>query len=96
MPAPRARYRLAAGPVRNGQMLRNASEEAAAYRLDGPTGVLVVAFPGRGGTGIPPAAGPSPPGAFAALHRNPRSGDLRQPQQGGSAPNHLLHQAFNI
>jgi hypothetical protein len=37
MPAQWARYGLAAGPVRNGQMVRNASEEAAAYRCNGPT-----------------------------------------------------------
>jgi hypothetical protein len=50
MPAQWARYGLAAGPVRNGQMLRRATEEAAAHGRTAPTGVLVVAFPGRSGT----------------------------------------------
>ena len=45
-----ARYGPAAGPVRNGQMLRRASEEASAFARVTPTGVLVVAFPGRQGT----------------------------------------------
>ena len=50
IPAQWARYGPAAGPVRNGQMLRRASEEAAAHGRITPTGVLVVAFPGRLGT----------------------------------------------
>lgn len=77
---------------------RCSSTPARGQRPTAATGppALVVAVPGRGGTGIPPAADPSPPGAFAALHRNLRSGDLRQPQQGGSAPNHLLLHAFNV
>jgi hypothetical protein len=50
MPAQWARYGPAAGPVRNGQMLRRAAEEASAYCRITPTGVLVVAFPGRKGT----------------------------------------------
>ena len=50
MPAQWARYGPAAGPVRNGQMLRRASEEASAFARVTPTGVLVVAFPGRQGT----------------------------------------------
>ncbi|MEB3353806.1 MAG: SLOG family protein [Cyanobacteriota bacterium] len=50
MPAQWARYGLAAGPVRNGQMLRRATEEAATHGRTAPTGVLVIAFPGRAGT----------------------------------------------
>ncbi len=50
MPAQWARYGLAAGPVRNGQMLRRASEEATTHSRTAPTGVLVIAFPGRSGT----------------------------------------------
>jgi hypothetical protein len=50
MPAQWARYGIAAGPVRNGQMLRRASEEATAYGRISATGVLVIAFPGRKGT----------------------------------------------
>ena len=40
----------AAGPVRNGQMLRRALQEASAHTLMAPTGVLVIAFPGHRGT----------------------------------------------
>ena len=50
IPAQWARYGIAAGPVRNGQMLRRASEEATAYGRISATGVLVIAFPGRKGT----------------------------------------------
>jgi hypothetical protein len=50
MPAEWARYGPAAGPIRNGQMLRRASEEATAYGRISATGVLVIAFPGRKGT----------------------------------------------
>jgi len=50
IPAQWARYGIAAGPVRNGQMLRRASEEATAYGRISATGVLVIAFPGRNGT----------------------------------------------
>ena len=50
IPAQWARYGIAAGPVRNGQMLRRAHEEAKAFRRVTPTGVLVIAFPGRSGT----------------------------------------------
>ena len=50
MPAQWACYGPAAGPVRNGQMLRRASEEASAFARVTPTGVLVLAFPGRQGT----------------------------------------------
>lgn len=44
------RYGRAAGPVRNGQMLRRALQEARAHSLMAPTGVLVIAFPGQRGT----------------------------------------------
>ena len=50
MPAHWARYGIAAGPVRNGQMLRRATEEAATFQRTCPTGVLVIAFPGHKGT----------------------------------------------
>lgn len=50
IPAQWARYGLAAGPVRNGQMIRRATEEAAAHTRTAPTGVLVIAFPGSSGT----------------------------------------------
>jgi hypothetical protein len=50
IPAQWARYGIAAGPVRNGQMLRRASEEATAFQRTCPTAVLVIAFPGRKGT----------------------------------------------
>ncbi len=50
MPAQWARYGIAAGPVRNGQMLRRASEEATTHSRTAPTGVLVIALPGRSGT----------------------------------------------
>ena len=50
IPAQWARYGIAAGPVRNGQMLRRASAEATAFRRVTPTGVLVIAFPGRSAT----------------------------------------------
>ena len=50
IPAQWARYGIAAGPVRNGQMLRRAHEEATAYGRISATGVLVIAFPGRSGT----------------------------------------------
>ena len=50
IPAQWARYGIAAGPVRNGQMLRRASEEAADHSRTAPTGVLVIAFPGHAGT----------------------------------------------
>ena len=50
IPAQWARYGPAAGPVRNGQMLRRATEEATDRGRFSPTGVLVVAFPGRQGT----------------------------------------------
>ncbi len=44
------RYGDAAGPKRNGQMLRRATEEARRQPLALPTGVLVIAFPGGAGT----------------------------------------------
>ncbi len=50
IPAEWARYGLAAGPVRNGQMLRRACELAAAQPLATPTAVAVIAFPGAQGT----------------------------------------------
>jgi hypothetical protein len=44
------RFGRAAGPVRNGQMLRRALGEAMAHGHVAPTGVLVIAFPGQRGT----------------------------------------------
>ena len=50
MPAEWARYGPAAGPIRNGQMLRRAIELAAAQPQATPTAVAVIAFPGAQGT----------------------------------------------
>jgi hypothetical protein len=45
-----SRCGVAAGPIRNGQMLRRAIELAAAQPLAMPTAVAVIAFPGAQGT----------------------------------------------
>jgi hypothetical protein len=50
IPAQWDRYGAAAGPKRNGQMLRRATEEARRQPLALPTGGLVIAFPGGAGT----------------------------------------------
>ena len=50
IPADWARYGLAAGPIRNGQMIRRAIALAAAQPLATPTAVAVIAFPGTQGT----------------------------------------------
>jgi hypothetical protein len=50
IPAEWARYGVAAGPIRNGQMLRRACELAAAQPLATPAAVAVIAFPGAQGT----------------------------------------------
>lgn len=50
LPAEWARHGLAAGPIRNGQMIRRAIELAAAQPLATPTAVAVIAFPGAQGT----------------------------------------------
>ena len=50
IPAQWDRYGAAAGPKRNGQMLRRATEEARRQPLALPTGVLMIAFPGGAGT----------------------------------------------
>ena len=50
IPAQWARYGLAAGPVRNGQLLCRAIEAASAHTRTTPTAVLVIAFPGHSGT----------------------------------------------
>ena len=50
IPAKWARYGVAAGPIRNGQMLRRAIELAAAQPLATPAAVAVIAFPGAQGT----------------------------------------------
>lgn len=50
IPAQWSRYGVAAGPIRNAQMLRRAIELAAAQPLAMPTAVAVIAFPGAQGT----------------------------------------------
>jgi hypothetical protein len=50
IPAQWARYGVAAGPIRNAQMLRRACELAASQPLATPTAVAVIAFPGAQGT----------------------------------------------
>jgi hypothetical protein len=50
IPADWARYGLAAGPIRNGQMIRRAIALAAAQPLATPAAVAVIAFPGAQGT----------------------------------------------
>jgi hypothetical protein len=50
IPAQWPRYGVAAGPIRNAQMLRRAIELAAAQPLAMPTAVAVIAFPGAQGT----------------------------------------------
>ncbi|MEB3302616.1 MAG: SLOG family protein [Cyanobacteriota bacterium] len=50
IPAQWARYGVAAGPIRNAQMLRRAIELAAAQPQATPTAVAVIAFPGAQGT----------------------------------------------
>jgi hypothetical protein len=50
IPAQWPRYGVAAGPIRNAQMLRRAIELAAAQPLVMPTAVAVFAFPGAQGT----------------------------------------------
>ena len=50
IPAEWARYGVAAGPIRSGQMLRLAIELAAAQPLATPAAVAVITFPGAQGT----------------------------------------------
>lgn len=50
IPAQWSRYGVAAGPIRNAQMLRRAIELAAAQPLAMPTAVAVIGFPGAQGT----------------------------------------------
>ena len=50
IPADWARYGLAAGPIRNGQMIRRAIALAAAQPLATPAAVAVIALPGAQGT----------------------------------------------